>query len=143
MVDTSLIGRAKELEVASALIRNGIYVYYPLVDTGADLVASNRTCTIFIPVQVRFSAHTSGLWLVRSDKERFSKANTVIAFLTGEGESKRNWYLPISDWCSKVVDPERRDEKVYVQISKNEEWLTRYRDDEGIRFVFKCLLSEA
>jgi hypothetical protein len=35
--DTSLIGRAKELEVAGMLIRNGIYVFWPFVDTVADL----------------------------------------------------------------------------------------------------------
>src|SRR6185312_12377382 len=55
MVDTALVGRAKELEVAGVLIRNGIFVFWPLVDKGTDLLATNRDCSICIPVQVRYS----------------------------------------------------------------------------------------
>jgi hypothetical protein len=42
MIDTSLIGRAKELEVAGMLVRNGIYVFWPLLDKGTDLLATNQ-----------------------------------------------------------------------------------------------------
>jgi hypothetical protein len=97
MRDTSLIGRAKELEVASALIRNGIYVYSPLVDTGADLIAANYGATRFIPVQVKFRGKDPSLNLSKRDIARFQKANTVVAFLIGERETQRSWYVPISE----------------------------------------------
>ncbi|HEX5442977.1 MAG TPA: hypothetical protein VFW87_04070, partial [Pirellulales bacterium] len=49
--NTLLVGRAKELEVAGMLIRNGIYVFWPLVDPGADLLATNRDASRCVPVQ--------------------------------------------------------------------------------------------
>src|SRR6266545_6343245 len=104
MPDTSLIGRAKELQVAAALIRNGVYVYFPLVDTGADLVAANRAGTLFVPVQVKFRASSPGLGLLKSDMARFKTSSTVIAFVIGTGESSKAWYLPYSEWRSRAVD---------------------------------------
>jgi hypothetical protein len=54
MPDTSLIGKAKELQVASQLVAAGIYVYFPLLDNGFDLLAANQTGTRFLPVQVKY-----------------------------------------------------------------------------------------
>lgn len=96
--DTSLIGRAKELEVAGMLIRNGIYVFWPLLDTGADLLATNREASCCIPVQVKYNAKGPSLVLTTAGKARFERPNTVIAFLFGKGENQRAWFLPINEW---------------------------------------------
>jgi hypothetical protein len=141
MTDTSLLGRAKELEVAGRLIRNGIYVFWPLVDTGADLLATNRDASECIPVQVKYTGRTSGLNLFKDDASRFEKPNTVIAFLIGEDEKQRSWFLPFDAWRSKHVDMKRNDEKLYVQIGKNAEWLSQYEGDAGIRLAFARLLA--
>lgn len=140
-MDTSLVGRAKELEVASILIRNGIYVFWPLVDTGADLIAANRDASICIPVQVRFSSKGPALNLLRSDGERFQKPNTIIAFLRGTGETQRSWYVPFDAWLTKAVDRRRRDELVYVSIRANERWLAQFEGDVGVRQAFAKLLK--
>lgn len=135
--NTSLIGRAKELEVAGMLIRNGIYVFWPLVDTGADLLATNRDASRSIPVQVKYRATGWGaLDLTMADKERFKKPNTVIAFLVGKNGNQRAWFLPFNEWLKKHVNPNRRDGRIYVQISKNEKWLEKFQDDAGIRRAF-------
>lgn len=138
---TALIGRAKELEVAGMLIRNGIYVFWPLVDTGADLLATNRDASFCIPVQVKYRAKESALGLSESDKRRFEKPNTVLAFLTGHGDTHHAWFLPYKEWASRLVDPHRRDNRVYVRISENAEWLKRFEGDDGIRLAFNKLLS--
>jgi len=137
MYDSSLLGRSKELEVAGALIRNGIYVYYPLVDTGADLVAANREATAFIPVQVRYRAASPALNLFRKEVVRFKGTNSVIAFLVG-GTS---WYLQFSKWVTKAVDPDRRDQRVYVRIAENQRWLAQFEGDVGLRQTFSLLVG--
>lgn len=138
--DTSLIGRSKELEVAGMLIRNGIYVFWPLVDTGADLLATNRDASRSIPVQVKYRATGWGaLDLTLSDKQRFEKPNTIIAFLIGEDA----WFLPFDKWSEKHVDTKRRDNRIYVRIRENARWLTQFKGDAGIRRAFQKLLPRA
>lgn len=138
--DTSLIGRAKELEVAGMLIRNGIYVFWPLVDTGADLLATNRDASRSIPVQVKYRASGWGaLDLTVSDKQRFKKPNTVIAFLVGE----HAWFLPFDEWSKKHIDKKRRDHRIYVRIRENAKWLAQFKGDGGVRRAFRELLPSA
>lgn len=141
--NTSLVGRAKELEVAGMLIRNGIYVFWPLVDTGADLLATNRDASRCIPVQVKYRAKGWGaLDLTVSDKERFQKPNTVIAFLVGEDA----WFLPFDEWDKKDVDGKhrkRRDNRVYVRIRENAKWLEKFKGEPGIQRAFRQLLPSA
>lgn len=141
MVDTSLTGRAKELEVASALTRNGIYVFLPIVDKGADLVAANCTGTLFVPVQVRFRANGPGLDLKRSDVVRFSAARTVIAFLVGEGQAAKSWYVPILAFRSRAADNDRRDDLLFITINKHRQWLQKFEGDTGIRRTFRRLIT--
>lgn len=138
--NTALIGRAKELEVAGMLIRNGIYVFWPLVDTGADLLATNRDASCCIPVQVKYKAKESALGLNESDKLRFEKPNTVLAFLIGGEATRHAWFLPYEEWASRLVNRHRRDKRVYVRISENAEWLKQFEGDDGIRLAFKRLL---
>jgi hypothetical protein len=141
MVDTTLLGRAKELEVAGVLIRNGIYVFWPLVDKGTDLLATNPDSSICIPVQVRYSSRGPALNLREQDMVRFERPNTVLAFLIGTGNQQRSWYLPFSEWRFKAVDMSRADGLVYVQIKKNADWLAQYEGDVGVRRAFARLLS--
>lgn len=138
--DTSLIGRAKELEVAGMLIRNGIYVFWPLVDTGADLLATNRDASRCTPVQVKYAARLSSLGLTKADKGRFAKPNTVLAFVVDQSDKQRTWFLPFQEWSKKCVDTNRRDERIYVPIAENAEWLTKFEGDAGIRRAFGPLL---
>jgi hypothetical protein len=138
--NTTLIGRAKELEVAGMLIRNGIYVFWPLVDTAADLLATNRDASCCIPVQVKYNAKRGALGLTKADKLRFEKPNTVLAFLMGQGETHRAWFIPFNEWASKHVDKQRRDERIYVRISENADWLKQFESDAGIRRAFRRLL---
>jgi hypothetical protein len=139
-MDTILIGRAKELEIAGLLIKNGIYVFLPLVDSGADLLASNRDASIVIPVQVKYRGHALNLDLNRKkDFARFETANTVVAFVIGVTE-QRIWFIPFKDWCSKAVDNNRQDGLVFVRIAENEKCLSKYQGDAGVLFAFQQLL---
>src|SRR5215813_1740154 len=109
MIDTSLLGRAKELEIAGMLVGNGIYVFWPLVDTGTDLIATNRDASICIPVQVKYAFSGPALNLYKADMRRFDKPNTVIAFLLGPADRQRCWFLPYREWFSRAVDRNRKD----------------------------------
>jgi len=120
-----------------------VYVYSPLVDTGADLVAANRAGTLFMPVQVKFRASDPALGSLKSDMARFEASSTVIAFLIGTSDSSKAWYVPYSDWKSRAVDRERNDEKVYVRLAENEAWLSQFEGDAGVRHAFRTLLAEA
>lgn len=137
---TSLLGKAKELEVAGALVRNGLYVFFPLVDAGFDLVVTNRLGTEFIPVQVKYRAKDPGLGLKRSDIDIFQGSRVVVAWVIGAGASERRWYIPFSDWREKAKDLNRADGLVYVSIGESESWLSKYAEDSGIRHSFRSLL---
>jgi len=141
MHDTTLLGRAKELEVAGALVRNGIYVYYPLVDTGADLVAGNRSGSMFIPVQVKFRSKDPALFLRARDIERARSPRMVMAFVIGQESIKRMWFVPYSAWLAKAHDPKSRDGGRYINVRKNEDWLTKYEGDNGLKHAFARLLK--
>jgi hypothetical protein len=140
MQDSSLLGRAKELEVASALIRNGIYVYSPMVDTGVDVVASNRNASEFIRVQVKFRADDPALFLPGRSIERELPPHLVLAFVRGKHEDQRIWFIPYQDWLSQSKGPQS-DGGRYVNIAQNEQWLATYLGDSGVRHAFSKLLQ--
>ena len=138
-MDTTLVGRAKELAVAAALTRNGIYVYMPLVDKGADLIATNNSSTLFIPVQVRYRSDTRRLILHRDDASWLVMANAIAAFLVDQA----HWYLPIGEWRARAVDNQRADDKLVVNIADHREWLALHEGDAGIRRVFARLRNSS
>ena len=136
-MDTSLIGKAKELEVAGILVRNGLYVFFPLVDAGVDLVITNRAARKFIPVQVKYRASDPALGLTKQDITRFQNTETVVAFVIGN----RSWFIPFQYWKDLSVDPNRADERVYVTISRNEDALAKFEGDAGAKLAFESLLK--
>jgi hypothetical protein len=140
MENSALVGRAKELEVASLLIRHKIYVFFPLVDSGADLLAANRDASVVVPIQVKYRSKDPGLCLNSKDLPGFDRANTVLAFIIGARE-QRCWFIPYRDWKSKSVDNKRRDKRVFVPIQKNSDWLKKYEGDAGVRLAFRQLLT--
>ena len=140
-MDPSLIGKAKELEVASILVRNGLYVFFPLVDAGVDLVVTNRASRHFIPVQVKYRASDPALGLTKQDIARFHDTETVVAFIIGTSPEQRTWFVPFRDWEAMSVDLNRADERVYVTISRNEAKLAQFAGDEGARMAFASLLK--
>lgn len=140
-MDTSLIGKAKELEVASILVRNGLYVFFPLVDAGVDLVVTIRASREFIPVQVKYRGSKSALGLTKQDIARFHDTKTVVAFIIGTGPAQRTWFVPFRDWKTMSVDLNRADERVYVTISRNEGRLAQFAGDKGARTAFARLLK--
>lgn len=142
MTDTSLLGRAKELEVAGILIRNGVYVFWPLVDKGIDLLATNNRASRFVPVQVRYRRTGPALDLHEGEIERLLESNAVVAFLRGDANDQHQWFVPISAWRTKAVDKKRADGMVYVSIKRNVEWLEKFRGDSGVRTAFHSLLVD-
>jgi hypothetical protein len=141
-VDASLIGKAKELEVASILVRNGLYVFFPLVDAGIDLVVTNRSSRQFIPVQVKFRGSNPALGLTKQDIARFRDTDTIVAFIIGTGPAQRTWFVPFRVWESMAVDLNRADDLVYVTISRNESALSQFAGDDGVRIAFASLLND-
>jgi hypothetical protein len=142
-MDTALIGKAKELEVAGLLVRNGLYVFFPLVDTGADLVVADRLGRHFVPVQVKYRRKDPALGLYKKDVERFAGTNTVLAFINGVDNSQRRWFIPYSRWRKKATDRLNTPHRMaYVTISKSEDWLRQYEGDGAIKRVFSKLLAD-
>lgn len=136
---TPLIGKAKELEVASVLTRHGLVVYVPLVDIGADLVVSNTSMKKLIPIQVKFQARSPGLVLDRSYVSRFETTDLVVAFLIGEGSTNGTWFIPIAAFRDRMKDPGRRDDKVYITVNEERAWLQQFEGDRGAAALRKML----
>lgn len=144
MSESSLIGKAKELYVATLLVGRKLHVYFPLVDNGFDLVVGKRDGTDFIPVQVKYKAVRSGFSLERNDAERFAEAGAVLAFGSGDKlDEEKFYFFPAAEWLEVAQgrDRARKDEKLVV-YSQDAEWAKRYCGQRGIDEAFKRLLAQ-
>jgi hypothetical protein len=130
--DTTLIGRAKELEVASLLISNDLYVFFPFVDNGFDLIVGNKDCSKLIPIQVKYRKTESSLCLQKKDVSKFKGKDVLLVYLIGVGENQQIWLIPFLEWESRSSDRGRKDERIYVEIQKNSEFLMRFKGECGI-----------
>jgi len=146
--DNQLIGKAKELHVASILVAHGLYVYFPLVDNGFDLIGSNRKGTKFIPIQVKYQESRAAFALKKKDVERLKSTGVVLAFGSkGEGfGNSEYWFIPFSDWDEKKKvgknGKPRKDKKLVVYFADDREWPKLYKGEKGIAKAFAYLFSE-
>jgi hypothetical protein len=140
----SLIGKAKELEVAGVLISHGLYVFFPLVDAGFDLVVTNRAGAHFVPVQVKFRAKDPALGLLKKDRENFEHTDVVIAWVIGLPPNTRVWFIPYQEWKRMATTPKgRRDGLAYITIRENEARLAKFEGETGIRRAHRKRLWQA
>ncbi|GEM_PF-4811553 len=137
-MDSSLSGKAKELEIASMLVDAGFYVYWPFVDTGFDLVITNDKGEHFIPIQVKYYKKTPALGLTKSHAAKFEGEKVFLAFLIGKGPERRLWLLPFERWRKLAVDKRRKDNMLYVTISKNEKKLEAFEGKNGLGLLRKA-----
>jgi len=89
---TGLIGRAKEFRVAAHLIEHNLYVFYPLVDTGVDLVVTSSDSRLFVPLQVRYRQKAVGLSLTKTEAKRFEGRGIFLVYVVGEPPHEDIWY---------------------------------------------------
>ena len=132
---TSLIGKAKELEIARQLTEEGLLVFLPLVDEGVDLVVTDLKMRRFLPIQVKFRETRSGLGVYKKDVRRLRQADLILAFIVASGPNQGTWYIPLKDFMEKKIDPKRKDEYIYIQIDKRREWLKEYKEEKGIKLL--------
>ncbi|HHX8698691.1 TPA: group I intron-associated PD-(D/E)XK endonuclease [Vibrio diabolicus] len=135
---TAVIGKAKELEVASALVSKNLYVYFPLVDNGYDLIVSDDDGKRHMPVQVKYRKKDSSINFNMKDVERFKGKNVIIAWLTGEGCNYKSWYLPFDLWLEHAKDTKRADNFLNLTISQTN-WLADYEGAKGIEEICNLL----
>ena len=145
MSESSLIGKAKELYVATLLVDRKLHVYFPLVDNGFDLVVSKRDGSDFIPVQVKYKAVRSGFTLDRDDARKFADADAVLAFGSGSELDVRQFYfIPAREWLALAQnqDTQRGDNKLVVYLTQSSEWAKKFCGREGIETAFGRLLAQ-
>lgn len=143
MSRTLLIGKAKELYVATLLVGKHLHVYFPLVDNGFDLLVTSKDGAKFLPVQVKYKNSRSGFALKRADAEKFRQCNAVLAFGSQEADEDSFYFFSAAEWWSKVDDRGRADDKVVVYLNGNEDWASKFRGEAGIDIAFDSLLDDA
>jgi hypothetical protein len=137
---TLLVGKAKELEVASQFTRHGLVVYVPLVNLGADLVIADPGMQRPIPVQIKFRAKSSAIDLNRTFVETFQNTDLVLAFIIGGSSNTGSWYILLKEFIKKKKDPpERRDDRLYITVAKTWQWLKTFEGDSGIQYLQSTL----
>lgn len=124
-------------EVASSLIVNGIRAYLSVVNKGVNLLAANRSHTIFVPVKI--SACSEGLDVKRDDAKPLVEAHGVLAFLLDDDEDRTGYFLPVSEYLEMAED--RGDSGLRLEVDEHAEWLKKYEGHAGIRLAFARLLS--
>jgi hypothetical protein len=129
---TALIGKSKELEVASLLVEEGFYVFWPFVDEGYDLIVTNEAGITFIPIQVKYRATDPALELSMKDALKFDGKNVVLAYIIGKKPNFIFWLIPFSEWRKVAIDKNRKDGKLYITISKNQDFLSKFEGDNGL-----------
>lgn len=146
MSESSLIGKAKELYVATLLINRRLHVFTPLVDNGFDLVVAKRDGTEFIPVQVKYKGTRSGFSLDRKDALRFAQAGAVLAFGSGEDLVEKEFYFfPAKSWLdhAQASDQGRKDDKLVVYMTQSADWAAQFAGRRGIETAFARLLASS
>lgn len=143
MTRSLLIGKSKELFVASQLAAQHLHIYFPLVDNGFDFVVSDPTGTVFIPVQVKYKQSRTGFTLKRTDDSRYLHSKAVVVFCSGKASVDETWYFPFDEWLkqAKAEDRGRPDGKLSVYLSSSARWAEDYRGDKGLRRSFKDVLT--
>jgi hypothetical protein len=142
MSDTALIGKAKELYVATLLVARKLHVYFPLVDNGFDLIATSPDASRFLPIQVKYKAERSGFALKRTDADRFGAVDAVLAFGSEKADEDSFYFFPGREWLkiATAQDRGRGDEKLVVYLAESREWAEEFRGHAGIDRAFASLL---
>ena len=141
MSRTALIGRAKELYVATLLVGRGLHVYFPLVDNGFDLIVTKPDGSDFLPVQVKYKSARTGFSLKKVDGLRFAAVNAVLAFGAEEANENGFYFFPAAAWLQRAQDRGRRDDKLVVYLAEDREWAEPYRGTKGIELAFAKVLA--
>lgn len=142
MSKTLLIGKAKELYVATLLVAEHLHVYFPLVDNGFDLLVTSKGGTESLPVQVKYKSSRTGFGLKRADADKFCKANAVLAFGSVDANIDNFYFFPAKEWNTKAEDRERGDDKLVVYQSNNKEWTSQYQGRVGILKAFASVMID-
>lgn len=141
MSRTALIGKAKELFVATLLVGRGLHVYFPLVDNGFDLIATTPDGSDFLPIQIKYKANRTGFTLKKADGDKFENADAVLVFgSTDKADEDTFYFIPAREWRTMVEDRGRGDGKVSVYLTKNHEWAEKFKGAKGIDLAFGSLL---
>jgi len=140
MSNTALIGKSKELYVATLLVARQIQVYFPLVDTGFDLVALSSDGKRFLPIQVKYKQARTGFTLSRDDAKKFKDCDAVLAFGSGSADIDNFYFIPSKEWAEKVDDRDRKDNKVAVYLSEHAKWAEKYKGSAGLDNAFVAVL---
>lgn len=142
MSDTALIGKAKELYVATLLVARRLHVYFPLVDNGFDLIATTPDASRFLPVQVKYKAERSGFALKRTDAEKFGAADAVLAFGSEKADEDSFYFFPGREWLKIATEQDRGrgDDKLVVYLAESRDWTEGFRGRVGIERAFASLL---
>lgn len=145
MSKTLLIGKAKELYVATLLVAEHLHVYFPLVDNGFDLLVTSNDGKTFLPVQVKYKNTRTGFSLKRADSDQFVNANAVIVFGEGTAELDNFYFFPAKEWKEWAKDRARGDGKlvVYLSDANARVWAAQFRGGAGIKRAFESVLTNS
>lgn len=143
MSQTLLIGKAKELYVATLLFAENLHVYFPLVDNGFDLLVTSKDGSRFLPVQVKYKASRTGFSLDREDVNKFVHAKAVLAFGSGEASLDNFYFFPAEEWAKRAVDNSRQDNKLVAYLSREREWAEQHKGKVGIDKCFELVTKIA
>lgn len=118
-------------EIASALVVNGLRAYLSVTNKGVNLVAANRSHTAFVPVKV--AAADGGLQVKRDEAKPLVEGQGVLAFLVGEWDDRKRYYLPVSEFLEMAED---RDADLRLDAVEHAKWLEKYEGHAGVRRAF-------
>ena len=142
MSNTLLIGKAKELYVATLLVAEHLHVYLPLVDNGFDFIVSSPDGTKFLPVQVKYKSTRTGFGLKRIDAKKFKKAKAVIVFGSGDAQLENFYFFPADEWANAAEDLQRGDDKLVIYLANSADWVSQYKGKAGIKKAFKSVMTD-
>lgn len=139
MPSNQFIGKSYELLVAKNLTEKGIIVSMPLIDNGADLIATNQDFTKVVPIQVKKKEHERNIFFKGKEIEQYKNRNIYIAYFLRDS----SWYIPFDDgFLQMATITNRRDQAGYISISDNanNEELLQYKDENGFNKLVSIIM---
>jgi predicted AAA+ superfamily ATPase len=128
-INTTRIGASYEYWLASELLKRGLWVSIPLVDTGVDLLVHNDDYSQTVAIQVKYKKDEKNIFLRGRESDSYEKKNVILAYFLKDAK----YYIPMKEFLRLAVRNEnRKDKAVCITVKDHRVELSKFEGDSGL-----------
>jgi len=132
----TFIGTSYELLLASQLTKEGVIVSMPIVDIGVDLIATNRSFSKCVPIQVKYKSQEPNIFLKKKEALSLSETESYLAYYLKDAA----YFLPYEIFAKLAIKAShRKDEPTFITVNDNTTELAAYKDALGFKKLIETI----